>query len=274
MIQKVILFGRTGMLGRYIYSYLKGKVPIICPTFRLTSSESLKELEPLLLKHHCNHSTLIINCIGLIPQRVSEDAQYNLINTEFPLVLAALAKKIGANMIHPTTDCVYDGLGAGEYKESSPHTETNPYGRSKSAGEPTTCTVIRTSIIGRELNNQKSFMEWVLQQSRCATIKGYTNHFWNGITCLQFAKMVWFMIENDHFWVGARHIFSPEHSSKYDMAKMIAFVFDRDDITINAENTSQQINKTLNTEWCTNTIMQIPSLLEQICDLKSFTLLE
>ena len=86
--------------------------------------------------------------------------------------------------------------------------------------------------------------------------------------------MVWFMIENDHFWIGTRHIFSPEHSSKYDMAKMIAFVFDRDDITINAENTPQMINKTLNTEWCTNIIMQIPSLLEQISDLKSFTLLE
>ena len=82
------------------------------------------------------------------------------------------------------------------------------------------------------------------------------------------------MIENDHFWIGTRHIFSPEHSTKFDMAKMIAFVFDRDDITIIAENTSGQINKTLNTEWCTNAIMQIPPLLEQIYDLKSFTLLE
>ncbi len=274
MIHKVILFGRTGMLGRYIYSYLKGKVPMICPSFRLTSSESLKELEQLLLEHHCNHNTLIINCIGLIPQRSQTDAEYDLVNTQFPLTLAALAKKFGANMIHPTTDCVYDGLSSGEYKESDEHTETNPYGKSKSAGEPTTCTVIRTSIIGLELANKKSFMEWVLQQPQGATIKGYTNHFWNGITCLQFAKMVWFMIENDHFWVGVRHIFSPEHSSKYDMAKMIAFVFDRDDITVVAENTPQMINKTLNTEWCTNIIMQIPPLLEQICNLKSFTLLE
>jgi dTDP-4-dehydrorhamnose reductase len=272
MIQRVILFGRTGMLGRYIYSYLKGKVPMICPTFRLTSFDSLKEIEPILLNHKCNHDTLIINCIGQIPQR--GDADYNLINTQFPLTLAALAKKFGANMIHPTTDCVYDGLGTGEYKESDPHTETNVYGQSKSAGEPTTCTVIRTSIIGLELNNKKSFMEWILQQPHGATIKGYTNHWWNGITCLQFAKMVWFMIENNHFWVGTRHIFSPEHSSKYDMAKMITFVFDRDDIQICAENTPQTINKTLNTEWCTNIIMQIPPLLEQICDLKSFTLLE
>ncbi len=274
MIQRVILFGRTGMLGRYIYSYLKGKVPMICPTFRLTSTKSLDELESILLNHKCNQDTLIINCIGQIPQRAQFDTDYELINTQFPLTLAALAKKFGANMIHPTTDCVYNGLSVGEYKESDEHTETNPYGYSKSAGEPTTCTVIRTSIIGRELNNKRSFMEWVLQQPEGAIIKGYTNHWWNGITCLQFAKMVWFMIENDHFWIGVRHIFSPDQHSKYDMAQMIASTFDRQDITITAENTPQAINKTLNTEWCTNLIMQVPSLQTQLCDLKSFTLLE
>ena len=63
-------------------------------------------------------------------------------------------------LIHITTDCVFTGL-TGFYTETSTHDSLDIYGKTKSLGEPEKATVIRTSIIGEELYNKKSLLEWV-----------------------------------------------------------------------------------------------------------------
>jgi hypothetical protein len=97
-------------------------------------------------------------------------------------------------------NCVFNGAEGG-YVESSPHTAMDIYGRSKSLGESESATIIRTSIIGEELSNKLSLVEWVKSQAG-KSVNGYLNHFWNGITCLQFAKICDYMLKNDLFWKG------------------------------------------------------------------------
>ncbi|MDE1182999.1 dTDP-4-dehydrorhamnose reductase [Paraburkholderia sp.] len=57
------------------------------------------------------------------------------INGEAPGVLAEEAKKLGAALIHYSTDYVFDGTKDGAYVEDDPTCPQNVYGRSKLAGE-------------------------------------------------------------------------------------------------------------------------------------------
>jgi dTDP-4-dehydrorhamnose reductase len=50
-------------------------------------------------------------------------------------VLAAAAARVGASIVHPSTDYVFDGTARTPYLESHPTSPVNAYGRSKLAGE-------------------------------------------------------------------------------------------------------------------------------------------
>jgi dTDP-4-dehydrorhamnose reductase len=269
----IVLFGSTGMLGRYIYSYF-----IQRKYFRLTivkdfrvNQESLESLDALLERYEVTKSTCIINCIGQIPQRSSEgsDRTYSLVNSLFPHRLWAACRQRGASMIQPATDCVYSGQ-KGSYIESDSPDERGAYGLSKSLGEPLGCTVLRTSIIGNELKNRVSLLEWVLS-NKGKSINGYTNHLWNGITCLQYCKVIEVLLLEDRLWSGVRHITSPTPKSKYELACLIRDIYECP-MTITPIATTQTVNKTLSSQY--PPVMTIPELEFQIKELAHFTLLE
>lgn len=291
MINKILLFGSTGMLGRYIYTYFikHTKITIIKIEYRITL-EKLDNLEKILIDNNIDENTCIINCIGLIPQRADDKNKknYYTINSIFPHLLWNSCKKYYSKLIQPTTDCVFTGLkktdlekkekGEGNYSETDIHDEMGDYGLSKSLGEPIGCTVIRTSIIGRELLNKKSFMEWVINSiNDDAKITGWTNHYWNGITCLEYCKFIEYIIINDMFWSGVRHIYSPTSKSKYELACLIIKIFfekysDNNINMIIAPNESKDIiNKTLKSDY--NNIYSISELEVQINELKNFELI-
>lgn len=276
MIDNIILFGSTGMLGNYIKLYFKNhkeiKIEIVDSSeFRVTK-ESLNntELEDILIKKGLNSKTCVINCIGTIPQRNSSSLHgiqnYYIVNSIFPHILWNICKKHGGKMIHPTTDCVFSGK-KGDYNESDEHDEPGHYGISKSLGEPSDCTVIRCSIIGHEKYNKKSFMEFVLNSS--GEINGWDNHIWNGITCLEYCKVIEKIIENNLFWKGCRHIYSPSSLSKYQIACIIRDIFNIN-VNIKNGNTLDSCNKTLNSIYGLSKELNITTIEKQIDDLKHF----
>lgn len=265
MIDKLIIFGSNGMLGRYLKNYFsKKEILLICITrqnFEITAN-NISKLEEFLVELKIDKNTCIINCNGLIPQRMPNDNNdsYFTINSIFPLYLSKICKKYNAKLICPTTDCVFSGK-KGKYIESDFHDEINTYGISKSLGEPLDATVIRTSIIGEELENKKSFLEFV-RNSR-DEINGWDNHYWNGITCYQYCKIIDKIIIDNLFWNGVRHLYSPQVKSKYELACIIKEVYSIP-IKINKFISEKPVDKTLFSEYETNTIFNIPSLEEQI----------
>lgn len=269
---KIIVFGATGMLGNYIFSYLSidpaHLVVKITRDMYDAAVDNYTKLEDLLVKFKIDKFTYIINCIGIIPQASKNyklsDRLYIKINTLFPNMLSNICVKYGAVLIHPTTDCVYDGK-LGNYNESSEPTETNIYGITKSLGEPNNCMVIRTSIIGEELNNKRSLLEWI-KSNKNGEINGYINHWWNGITCLEFAKLVNQIIKDNISWVGVRHIFSPRPINKYNLAQLINKIYGLN-IKINKFET-ETINKTLSSIY--EPIFSIPTLDVQIEEMYEF----
>jgi len=275
MIRRILLFGSTGMLGSYIYSYFHdmADIEIIKINYRVTN-ENLSNLEAELVAHGIDEHTCVINCIGAIPQRFSDKSnnEYYLVNSIFPQVLSSICQRYNAKMIQPTTDCVFSGKREdGLYTEDDIHDETTHYGMSKSLGEPANCTVIRTSIIGREIRNKKSFLEWVLSNPD-NEISGWSNHYWNGITCLEYCKIIRHIIEENLFWNGVRHIFSPTPVNKYELAQMIKDVFGLKNMKIRETICETPINKTLDTKY-ERSIFEIKELRDQLNELKQFVLI-
>lgn len=268
---KIFLFGGNGMLGNYVNTYLKDKYKIVKITRQDydLSNLSIESLQQFLINKKLQKDDIVINCAGVIPQaskqRDINTRLYFLINTTFPIILSMICLQNNAKMIHITTDCVFSGKD-GNYNEKSIHDETNDYGMSKSLGELCHATIIRTSIIGEEVNNKRSLLEWV-KSNKDKEISGYTNHYWNGITCLQLSKIINDIIDKNLYWIGVKHIFSPTPVSKYQLLCMINEIYDLN-ITINEYQTKDKINKTIRT--IDDYLFTIPDLSIQINEIKKF----
>jgi len=268
---KVFILGHKGMLGRYVYSYFKQQKFDVVGVDRSiidassTTREKLNAI--LLLTLKAKKGDVFINCAGTIKPMVDKHGNLNAIqvNSVFPHLLSGSCKDNGFNMIHITTDCVYSGK-KGQYTETDLHDCTDVYGKSKSLGEPNDCTVLRTSIIGEEIGQTRSFVEWI-KSSKDKTVNGFTNHSWNGVTCLQVAKIFEHMILNNEYWSGVRHVTSPDAINKCDMVRLISKIYDLN-ITVNPTEDKSAIDRTMSSNFTND--FNVPSLEEQIKELKDF----
>ena len=260
---KIYVFGAAGMLGRYIVRTMDGYtiVSITRKEFNVLKDdvdEFLSQIQP------CD---VVINCIGVIPQKSPTIREFIHVNTLFPLRLEELSKRRGFIFIHITTDCVFDG-SKGDYMVDDVHSADHIYGITKSLGEPTSACVIRTSIIGEELHGKKNLLEWV-RSKKGETIDGYTNHIWNGVTCLALAEVVKSIIEKNMYWEGVRHIASPNKVSKYDLCRFINQYYELG-IQVNKKEHGKSMNMTL----VDSGIFKIDTIENQIHMLSKYRLLD
>lgn len=201
---RIILLGSNGMLGRYVHKLCvesKSCNEVVCITrcdfdFGQSSDTVVQYLSGLI-----QLNDVVINCIGMINKRESvsaeEQLQFFRINAVLPRLLAQVCYNNGGFLVHITTDCVYDGTGKGWMCQMDPHNSIDIYGMTKSLGDMAVkgypmVALLRTSIIGEDSNN-RSLVEWVINEKNRAgssTIPGYTNHRWNGITCLKLAEII------------------------------------------------------------------------------------
>lgn len=266
---KVFVLGYTGMLGRYVCTYLKSmNYNVIGLSRTELDASKVSNVEDLSFLN-LNTADVIINCMGIIKSRNNiNKLEFIKVNSIFPYILANLCENVGCNLIHVTTDCVYDGLG-GNYDEYCEHNVNDIYGITKSLGEPENVTVIRTSIIGEEIYQTRSLVEWV-KLNKNKEIKGYTNHFWNGITCLQFIKVCENIVENKNYWKGVKHVFSPTNVTKYELVSMISDIYNLN-IKIIPYETEIKCDRTLSSSRDDIKII-IPELNQQIKEMKKYKL--
>lgn len=264
----IIICGSSGMLGHTLKKYLSKYYSVV----KIDRSDI--DLECVSLKKLSNHiqcllskeqKTILINCVGLIKQRSISDYQMIDINAVLPHKLALICGSLNVNMIHFSTDCVYAG-SKGSYVETDPHDATDLYGLSKSLGEPHSCSVLRTSIIGEELNNKLSLVEWV-KSNKNGHIKGFTNHLWNGVTCLQAGKLIRQIIDSQMFWSGTKHFYS-NTMSKYDLVCAINDIYCLN-IEIEPKEDKVSINRTIASNQDISGY-NIPNLRNQIIEMKEF----
>jgi dTDP-4-dehydrorhamnose reductase len=268
-IMKVYIIGHTGMLGKYVSTYLSDFYEIVNIGRKEIDVSKIneKELKISLINLGINENDVLINCAGTIKPRVDELGDLNaiLVNSVFPRVVSNVCEILNVKMIHPTTDCVYTG-NKGKYNENDKYDVNDIYGMSKALGEPKNCTVIRTSIIGEEVNQGRSLVEWVKSEKN-NTVNGFTNHFWNGMTCLQFAIICKQIIDENLFWLGTKHL----HSNTVNKKELVELISDIYELNLNVKSVeaSNYCDRSISTIHETNIL--IPSLKTQIKDMKGFS---
>jgi dTDP-4-dehydrorhamnose reductase len=78
-------------------------------------------------------------------------------------------------------------------------------------------------------------------------VMGFTNHLWNGVTTLQFSKIVCGIIDDESFRSGQFHIVPEDFVSKFELLKLIALSFNRSDLTILPSGSQPAVDRRLTT---------------------------
>jgi dTDP-4-dehydrorhamnose reductase len=251
---KVAILGATGMLGSMVHRYLSQQ-----PGYNLSVSTryvfDAENTTVTLLSNLLRGHDYAINCIGIIKPRIDELDPVSVkrairVNSLFPHMLAKAAEATNCKVIQIATDCVYSGTTGG-YTESSPHDATDVYGKTKSLGEVHSPNVhhLRCSIIGPELKGHRSLLDWFLSQPQGATVKGFTNHRWNGITTLAFAKICRGIMDNNFTCFPLEHIVPGNTVTKAELLSHFAYFYNRLEVSIGEARTPASVDRTLSTEW-------------------------
>jgi dTDP-4-dehydrorhamnose reductase len=218
-LPKVFILGHKGMLGHILHKVLLSKgFRVEVSTIRYSGEIDDK----LLMAVASSECTYIINAIGVIKQRSSDLAKLMLTNSILPKHLL-LAMRSDQYLIHASTDCVFSGA-RGSYKLSDQPDPVDNYGLSKLLGECTykdrRSVVVRSSIIGPEISTSYGLFAWFLLGPDDAN--GYCNHFWNGITTLEWSNKIIKIIESDHFPGGKIiHLSTERVHSKLEVLRLI-----------------------------------------------------
>ena len=271
---KVVILGNKGMLGSYTEKYLSDKYKVISLNrdngFDAGKMKN-KTLEVLFNQYEIKSNDVVINCIGTIKPVIDSLGDLNaiLVNSVFPRMLANYCEVNNINLIHVTTDCVYTGK-EGSYSEEYVKDDVSVYGMTKNLGEPNNCTIIRTSIIGEEKNNKRSLVEWI-KSNKDKTVNGFTDHMWNGITCLEFAKVCDKIIQKNDFWKGIKHIHSPNSVTKKELVELISDVFELN-ITVQPVESGNYCNRTLSSIFNKSNEYNIPDLRNQVIEMKNYNI--
>ncbi len=220
----------------------------------------------------------VINCIGMVKSLINDDdpescdAAYFL-NSNFPSKLASIAESRGLRVIQMATDCVYSGQD-GNYSESAAHDALDVYGKSKSGGEiPSTAVMnLRVSVIGK---GSQGLYHWVASQPQGATIAGYLDHQWNGITSVEYGRIIAGIVRDDLFTPGVHHIVPTGSVNKNELVQLIAANAGRSDIEIVPANSSKAVDRTLSTNdvafnaklWAAAGRATVPSVAELVAEI-------
>lgn len=130
----ILLVSPDGMLGRAFDRLLKDRglahAGASWPDFDLTRPETV---EPWMRQG----VRLVLNCSAFTDVDGAEvrEAEATAINGDGVALLAAHCKRLGAVLVHFSTDYVFDGKATSPYPVDHPISPVNAYGRSKAAGE-------------------------------------------------------------------------------------------------------------------------------------------
>jgi dTDP-4-dehydrorhamnose reductase len=241
----------------------------------LDATWSENQIASQILKSEVDY---LVNAIGLIKQVINEADEESVklakqVNAEFPKKINSFSIANDIPVIQIGTDCVFSG-GRGHYTEIDEYSPVDLYGRTKVSGELESgaAMTIRSSIVGSEIASNNSLLNWVLSQPLNGKVNGYSNHFWNGVTTLAFAKVVAGVIENDQFEPGLTHLIPKDFVSKKELISIMAQAFQREDLVVEDFPSETPINRTLATVdsstnakyWSLAGYNQIPDIAELI----------
>lgn len=252
MANKIAVLGAAGMLGHKMFQILRAAFPGTVASIRkeatyppfnriellqgpdVRSGIDVTKFDTLRKWLSEIRPDYIVNCIGIIKQcpQVDDAVTAITINCLLPHRLAALAAEWNGRVIHFSTDCIFSGA-RGAYTEEDESDAHDLYGRSKFLGEVAgaNALTLRTSIIGRELVEHHSLLDWLLSQ-KGRSIRGFRRVIYSGLTTNHLTDLVADIISN-HPDLSGLYQAASSPISKYDLLCLL-----RDAYSLDVEITS------------------------------------
>lgn len=177
---KLLLLGKNGQLGRELQRSLAPLGDLVALDRHSTDfcgdlgdpaglAAGIRQLRPDVIVNAAAYTA--------VDRAESEPELAGRINTEAPALLALEAARLGAWLVHYSTDYVFDGRGSRPWRESDDPAPLNVYGRSKLEGEQriqATCPkhlIFRTGwVYGDGDNFLTAILRLVRQQERIEVV--------------------------------------------------------------------------------------------------------
>jgi len=158
----VFICGSTGRLGRSVTKVFEKEAKVVAPARQELDLRSKDDLQEAL---EASQPSILINCAAWTdvdgceknPELAKE------INATLPQHLSELSKKVGAHLVHISTDFVFDGRTDTPYDEKQLPNPLSVYGQTKLDGEigvGPNATIIRTSWL--QSQDDSNMVEWIL----------------------------------------------------------------------------------------------------------------
>lgn len=242
---RILILGGTGMLGHKLWQRLGTRFPDCRVTIRGTRERyrqfklfddarvienvDVTDEDRLAAVLDAAAPEIIVNCIAVTKRREKSAAPAPsvLLNAWLPHRLAEWTGAHNARLITISTDCVFDGATGG-YTEDDPPDALDVYGRTKAMGEVAygNALTLRTSFIGRELENGTELLEWFIAQDG-HTVRGFRGALYTGISSVYCAAVIGDIIER---FPGLRGLYqvTSEVITKYDLLCLARAAFKLD----------------------------------------------
>jgi dTDP-4-dehydrorhamnose reductase len=258
---KVFVLGHRGMLGHVVARYFSEQgMEVLTTDLRYAGLRG----DPLIDAVRKSGAEWVINAIGKLDAKTTPPAEMLLVNAQLP---AHIKSFLGENqrLIHASTDGVFSGQ-TGNYAVDTERDATDLYGFSKILGEVVAeqgkAIVIRTSVIGPSIKPKTGLMDWFLSQKQ--TVNGFTNHVWNGVTTLEWAKFAQRVITGKFVPTGPiLHMGSEPPMTKHELLKAISEIWNHR-LPITPTKSEKSVNRSLALD------VQCASIREQLEELKSW----
>lgn len=173
----------------------------------------------------------IVNCAAATDvDRCEREPEWaDSLNETVPRRLARGAKRLGARLIHVSTDAVFDG-GRDRYRVDDRPSPVNKYGSSKLAGERAVLTslesalVARTNFYGWSPPGRMSLAEWFLERLEVGQRSpGFADVRFCPLLVNHLATLLLQLAESK--LVGRYHLVARDCLSKYEFGSRIARAF-------------------------------------------------
>ncbi len=131
---KILLTGHSGQLGHELLPALQHLGEVVAVSRAQMDLADLNQIRDVIRREQ---PQLIINpaAYTAVDHAETERELAFCINAEAPRIMAEEAQRLGAGLIHYSTDYVFDGRATTPYRETDITHPINAYGESKLAGE-------------------------------------------------------------------------------------------------------------------------------------------
>ena len=166
------LVGNQGLLGSVVEGLLRARGAPYLASDRELDITRADAVDGFLASRGRHAPVWIVNCSGYTAVDGAEDEPDRAfaVNEAGVRNLATAARRIGAAMLHLSTDYIFDGTREGAYTEGDPPNPVSVYGKSKLAGERALRDLLERHLIVRTAwlygQRGKSFVTTMLRLFR------------------------------------------------------------------------------------------------------------